>query len=250
MTKLRSHQGPWQSAVLMVLLLVILVGCNKIDTISAPTETPVTTDKVDPEPLDPRLFTMEFLDQLWRASNHDDWDVLTAVIDPVRGTTVRGTPDSWPEEYVFGAHFPAHCLESTEPFTFTLSVPRFVEGDLHPPVYLLEPHGLEFLEPVTLQFCYPPWYSEHDSYVKFHFWPHEEGPPNKIGGKNDHGNPDTIPVYYMSDVERLAPTGENPHVGLIFETNHFSRWGMTNGDGGNQGLTFNPRNQGRPRNNR
>lgn len=230
-TFLQAHRREFSA----ILLLGILAGCQSVESSFSPSVRSLSPDKGGPIPMEDLPFKIEYLDELWEGSNHNDWDVLTAVIDPVRGGQVRGVPESWPPEYVFAAKFPPHCLDSTEPFTVSLSIPRFTPGDLHSPVYLLEPHGMIFSEPVTLQFCYPPWLEGAVAYAKFNFW--REGPPPE-----DKNGINPAVVYRVSDYGRVNAPEENLHLNLEFQTTHFSRWGMSNGNGGGDDLTFEPDN--------
>ncbi len=234
MTSLPMQKNIWLPALIIVSLLGFIAGCNQVQSLTDPNQSVVSADKREPDLEDPEVISMSYLNYLWVGSNHDDWDVLTAVIDPVEGGRVSGTPASWPAEYVFGAYFPPGCIDSTEPFTVSISIPRLVPGDIHAPVFLLEPHGIQFAKEVTVQFCYPYWEEQYSSYAKFSFWPAEEAVT---------GGPvvDPVPVYRVSDYEVLFPEERNTHLAHTFKTTHFSRWGMSHGDGGNTDLTYDPR---------
>ncbi len=239
MATLRWHKSLWITASLAVILGTAVVGCNSTEPLMDLQPATVAAEKVGPVPLDPVPFSMVFLDYLWVGSNHDDWDVISGMIDPVLGGRIQGVPESWPDDYVFGVLFPPGCLDSTEPFRASISVPRFVPGDVHPPVYLLEPHGVIFNTRLTVQFCYPYWYGQFATYTKFNFWPEETSEKGLADEMLEPtGGPDPIPEYFVSDFEELVPTERNKHLAHKFKTTHFSRWGMSHGDGGGEDFQF------------
>lgn len=202
----------------------------------------------------------DYLANLWEASNHGDWDVISGTVDPIAGGLVSGVPDSWPAGFVFSVDIPPKALlarpgEVAEPgiiqgksapqgfqnpwndrillepvitpVQISIYVPRYYPGIPgnydYPAVYLLEPHNLEFSKPVEVTFCFPPWLPDTPDYYKFHFW--REGT-------------DPVWTYYYSGLETLAPQGSDPRTELVFETLHFSRWGMENGSGGGSGKSL------------
>ena len=235
MTKLKLHRIPMVLALSVIVMVMGLMACNSITDLSqsvAPVDSP---DKVDPVPIGVVHLSQELLHDRWERSSHTDWDILTCFIEPVGGGRLQGTPASWPTGYVFGAFFPAGFIASTDSLEITLKVPRYSEGVDYPAVYIIEPHGLVFDLPVTLEFCFPPWLEENEYYEKYYFWDETSSPV--AGGSNLHLeeiNP--IPRYGISDFEKVTPDGEDLRLKIQFETLHFSRWGMENGKGGDEAL--------------
>ncbi len=169
-------------------------------------------------------YDQELLAYFWEGSVHNDWDVISGVIDPAVGGRISGVPASWPrdKEYLFALSFPAGALPGTEPLEISILVPRDTFGDPHSAVIRLEPDGLVFNDRVTVQFCYPPWLKAGDNYGKFCL--------------KQAINPDG-PWYSVTDYAKVLPSAEDDALGLIFKTTHFSRWGMQNGQGGDEGQT-------------
>ncbi|MBK8167967.1 MAG: hypothetical protein IPK64_18640 [bacterium] len=183
-------------------------------------------------------FPQDALAKLWIRSEHDDWDAISAAIDPAAGGVVSGVPASWPADYVFSVEIPPGAIDTgsqksevppVDPeqwVDITILVPRYhpdaPDHAQHVAVYRLQPHGLQFTLPVTVTFCYPPWRAEHETYLKYHFWREDD---------------DGAWIYYVSDYAVLpAVRSDNRRLGLQFQTTHFSRWGMQNGAGGD-GIT-------------
>jgi len=201
----------------------------------------------------------ELLRELWEASNHSDWEVLSGDIYPHLGGTISGVPDSWAAQgypdYEFRVEIPAFALPEipaepvppaprgapddpegraielagrsrdealeTEPIEISIWIPRYDDsfggGVGYPAVYLLEPHGMQFQQPVTVTLCYPPWLPSSMRYDKFYFWRQWQG--------GDW-------TYFFSDLETVTGGGD-PRTEITYQTWHFSRWGMQNGTGGN-----------------
>jgi len=237
--------------ILLSILILVGVGCddNSLE--------PVRTD--DPVPDTEKDWVQDYLAALWEASNHGDWDVISGTVNPVTGGVVSGVPASWPAGFVFSVDIPPRALlrrqvEVAEPqplnkglvngghhggndyllvdpiitpVQISIHVPRYYPGVPlnydYPAVYRLEPHSLTFSRPVEVTFCFPPWIPDTPSYHKFHFW--REG-----------GDPDW--TYFYSDHEMLSPQGGDPRTELVFETLHFSRWGLENGSGGGGGKSW------------
>ena len=239
-TQHRNHSrssGLIKSLVL-TFALVSLAGCNTSNLINAPRENQDAPTKREIIPMESIPFHMEYLENLWTTSDHDDWDVLTVTVDPTRNQQFVGVPDSWPSEYEFKAFFPRGCINSTEPFTFSISIPHYDIRNPHPAVYLLEPHGMEFELPIEMEFCYPPWLEAKEAYGKFHFWREEVPPPSHPDKIGEPGGVDPEIIYRMSDYERVNPNPDNWRLGLRFETYHFSRWAVSNGSGGDDYLIY------------
>ncbi len=231
------------------ITFLIFNGCGDIG---------LSPDK-DYDPIDPMpAITPEYLQALWLASDHEDWVVVSGLVHPLTGGVVTGTPETWPEGYVFSVEIPPGALlpsggvlEETSPFAMdkarsrgesgsvgerppatriytpvliSIHVPRRypgVPGNYdYPAVYRLEPHELEFSSRVKVTFCYPPWLDDSDNYQKFHFW--------REGG-------DPTWTYHHSDYELLEPGDEDTRTEIVFNTLHFSRWGLENGSGGGNG---------------
>lgn len=220
--------------LILTASLAVLAGCRAVDIADPAPDTPdgVFDQSVEPSPESRRIQSL--LAALWRASDHGDWDVISGYIDPATGGVISGTPASWPEGYVFSVDIAPGSisqegllLDVIDPqplIEISILVPRYQEGvppkRQYPAVYELLPHGLQFTEPAVVTFCYPFWCPEYDTYTKFYFFREPDG----SGGW----------VYDYSDLETVAPADPSePHLDVSFETNHFSRWGMQNGGGGN-----------------
>ncbi len=231
----------------LALVGALLSGCGRErgETV-APTQpallspSPAPTTEPTMIPVGPEVPNLQaILEKYWVRSEHEDYDVISALIDPKAGGIVSGAPASWPDEYIFSVEIAPGSMDlsgvgllatsSAEPpvdpipaVEVQILVPRY-----HPElpasrqnvaVYRLRPHGMRFTTPATVTFCYPPWRNADRTYVKFHFWREDE---------------DGLWVYYWSDYETLRPDAEgDPRTGLRFETTHFSRWAMQNGRGG------------------
>lgn len=219
--------------ILLAWITALLSGCNRGGGLGWP-----AAPAVPPAPLPAMIpigdspIPQDVLAKLWARSDHDDWDVISAMISPTDGGIVSGVPATWPAGYEFsvkiepGAIVTDGLKTDTRPvdtmIEIRILVPRYYPDDQpnsqHVPVYRLQPHGLQFSVPATVTFCYPPWRPARDSYVKYHF---------------DREDNDGEWLYYVTDYEVLrAPVVGDPRVGLTFATTHFSRWGMQNGAGG------------------
>ncbi len=233
----RQNPSKWLLVLLAFMLMGLLQACNNVDILnvtenSNPQNSGHAEDKDVPIPMEDPPFFQEELALLWERSNHDEWDILTAVIDPTTTTTVSGTPESWPDGYEFKATFTRGCTSDSEPFVFTLMVPTLRDNNPNPAIYKLEPHGMEFGIPVQMEFCQPPWEEEKEAYGLFHLW-HTIQP---IAVNPDNGDIEQVVdpqrIYCISDWQKIFPRdGENLRHGLRFETTHFSRWGLSNGHG-------------------
>ena len=239
--------------ILMCIFLLLLAGgCDQNPV--APETDDAALDLLQKD------WLQDYLSDLWAASDHGDWDVISGWINPMTGGVISGVPASWPAGNVFSVRIPRRALpiEVYEPFDdepvnnksqkqvifeggdqrlpynpiiqpvlISIYVPRYYPAEPgnfdYPAVIRLEPHGLEFSKPVTVTFCYPPWLATSPDYYKFHFW--REGV-----------DPDW--TYYYSDLELLTPPGPDPRTDLVFDTLHFSRWGMENGSGGGSGKSM------------
>ena len=221
MTTSRSQQTGLALVCSLTLMALVLCACGEHDDLSSPAAFSGLADKTDPEPTDPIPLDQEYLHEMWIGSNHDDWDIITGVINPESGGRIVGVPQSWPADYEFVLFIPGGAIDGTEPVEISIHVPSYVPGDEHVPVYKLEPHGLIFNEPVLVQFCYPPWLNSYPGYRKYCFW-REEGVVE--------------PVYFFSDEEWLTPSPDDARLGIRFRTLHFSRWGLDNGTGGHDGM--------------
>ncbi|MBU0742049.1 hypothetical protein KKG45_08840 [bacterium] len=145
-----------------------------------------------------------------------DYEVITGTISPRWGGLLTGAAKTWPEDSNFGLLVPPGALNTTDslPVEFTLRVPTFdsymafAERGL-PLVFRLEPHGMQFLEPVTVLGTYMP----RDERMPTHFW-------------------HVTPVYEDGEVVdvRYEEFGEvDVHPGraglqVMFQVNHFSDW--------------------------
>ena len=153
-----------------ILLFLCALSCN---------ENTVEPDRVIfysreiAKPTDPPTDPLQdYLSDLWYASNHDEWDVISGVIDPEAGGIVSGNPVTWPAGYSFSVEIPPDAVSecdsilprgrpADEFITIEIHIPRFdpewPPGEGHPAVFKLEPDGLQFDSSVSVTFCFPPW---------------------------------------------------------------------------------------------
>ncbi len=239
--------------ILLCILIMLAGGCD--DNTLDPVQTQIPASDVGEKDS-----VQDYLADLWEASNHGDWDVISGMINPITGGVVSGVPDSWPAGFVFSVDIPPKAIPGypevevepepiegknymqgfhdswnerlpvgpiVSPVLISIYIPRYyddVPGNYdYPAVYLLEPHSLEFTKPVEVTFCFPPWLPDTPEYYKFHFWREGEEPDW---------------TYYYSDLDTLSPQGADPRTELVFETLHFSRWGVENGSGGGSGKSL------------
>jgi len=190
--------------------------------INPPVNPPVPQEYVIPQ---------ERLRDYWNGSNHDDWDVIAGVVDPDTGGHISGSPRTWGPSYTFGIRVLAGTEVLGDPtklnlppleegIPLALYVPRWPSfpGDTIPAVYKLRPE-VEFSQPVQIELCYTPWNDPDSVYTKFCFW--------EVPGFADS--------FATSDVDYVRPAGEDWFREIIFETSHFSRWGLENGKTGGGG---------------
>ncbi len=245
------------NTLLCILLLLLTGGCD---------ENPVTSDQTaDPaHNLLDKDWDQDYLAALWLASDHDDWDVISGLIDPIAGGVVSGVPASWPAGSVFEVCIPRcaipieveapygyeiidekvlgggfidsggeviPCQSVVEDVLISIHVPHYypgVPGNYdYPAVFRLEPHGLEFTQSVQVTFCYPPWLDTCPTYSKFYFW-REGQAPNWVYDYSDHEVLE--PVAAVPAKDDPIPVDR-----IVFNTLHFSRWGFENGSGGTSG---------------
>ncbi len=233
-------------ALLLILLPLVLTSCgNQMamePTVSEPGQgTGSDGEKRNvymPESSQDRI--QAYLAMMWELSNHDQWDVISGTINPLVGGTISGVPASWPAGYEFSLVIPPNSISERHevpvdplnrdnkditpiqtPITISIHVPLNNDENL-PPVYKLEPHGLIFTQPVQVTLCFPPWRTPKPQYAKYYFWQESEQPP----------------LYMYSDLEWVYPAGEDERLAIEFETYHFSRWGLENGNGGEEDLIF------------
>ncbi len=225
MASLKRH---WIHCVLAIAMSVIslgLVACNSELGLHGPAAVPNGGDKAKPTQVAAIPYDQETLVYLWDGSNHNDWDIISGVIDPAVGGRITGIPASWPntKDYVFGFFFPPGAIRGTELVTISMRIPRYTEGNPYTPVMHLEPHGMVFNAPVVVQFCYPPWLQSDDSYGRFCL-------QDEIRGGE--------PWYFVTDYAKVLPSEDDEQLGIQFQTTHFSRWGMQNGSGGEEGMIY------------
>lgn len=223
------------SLLLAVAALTATSGCDERNpaTPADPGKRLTTTPLTDVDSV------QVYLSKLWERSNHTEWDTISAMINAATGGTVEGVPASWPAGYEFRLEIPAGAItrrgmqhveyeplkkRDPEPVLGSLEISILVprnNGQDHPPVYHLLPHGLVFYHKVAVTFCYPPWHLANEYYAKFFFWEASEYPPS----------------YQYSDLEVVYPEeGGELRTNIRFDTWHFSRWGMDNGSGGEEDL--------------
>ncbi|MFC1573309.1 hypothetical protein ACFL6M_06890 [Candidatus Eisenbacteria bacterium] len=166
---------------------------------------------------------MEQLITLWLASMHDQWDEISGTIHHSEGGSILGVPETWPldDSYLFWIEVPPGALPGdTDSTTITIRIPKYQEnpapGTERPAVFILEPDGLQFLRPVTVVICYPPWLDAAEYYSKFCMFLVQEDPI----------------VVGFSDLGRVTSMADNHRFAIPFETMHFSRWALENGKGG------------------
>lgn len=214
----------------LAILLPFVLSCSE-----KPTE-PGSESLKDHEPnphVDHPVETTDqnYLSDLWDASNHSDWDVISGDVNVATGGTVSGNPATWPYGYQFSVEIPSgaivrcdsavqHEKKPNETVEIQIHVPQldpeWQAGDGHPAVYKLEPDSLQFSQPVTVTLCYPPWFEASNSYLKFCFFMISEDPD----------------IFDYSDLDTIYPGSANPRKDIEFETMHFSRWGLEDGGGG------------------
>lgn len=158
--------------------------------------------------------SQEYLRTLWQKSEHQQYASLSGDIDPRLGGTISGTPEGWPTDCVFTLHVPAGALPpGLDPVTLTLAAPRPIPG--LPPVFKLEPDGLNFRTPVTVTLCYPPWLEPAPCLRKYCLSQSQVSPER----------------YVVSDLELFCAAPGEWTKRVTFHTKHFSRWPVENGKG-------------------
>ncbi len=145
-----------------------------------------------------------------------DYEVISGNIFPDKGGMIVGAASTWPKGNSFGLMVPAGAVPTrdSKPVEFSLRVPTYAsymssaERGL-PLVFRLEPHGMQFRQPVTVMGTYMPW----DKRVPTHHW---HVTPEYEGGE-------IVDVRYEEfgqvDVEP-GPAG----LQVLFDVNHFSDW--------------------------
>ncbi len=215
-----------RKVVLLLLTATLLFTMSCQEQTTAP--TPIEAQRYDASILFQSNLTLddtevqEFLSYVWSTASHDEWDVISGVVNLSEGGTISGVPDSWPAGYEFSIIIPANCSaeyeSNSEPAPQTLElqihVPKYIDGTPLAPVYKLYP-DLQFSKPVAVTFCYPPWLEQGSDYIKFCL-------------DVDENNPD---YYLFFDLEML----QSSEHGASFYTNHFSIWDFESENGGSGG---------------
>ncbi len=219
------------------ILLLSILSCNS--NVAQPGSEEFQ-DQARRQAADPaRVLSQDYLRNLWYASDHPDWDVISGVIDLGTGGIVSGEPATWPPGYQFSVEVPpgVQVLGNIErpvgkqggnTIEIQIHVPQmdpgWPPGEGYPAVFKLEPDGLRFDQPVSVAFCYPPWLEGGSSYSKFCFFMISQDPE----------------VFGYSDLDTIYPGGQDLRKDIEFETTHFSRWGLENGGGGGGPLPPDP----------
>lgn len=194
---------------LMLLAALAAGGISCLRTPLEPAEQKAVVACID----DPEL-TQEYLHLLWLKSEHQDYVRISGTIDVAAGGTIAGVPAGWPSSCVFAVTVPPDALPpgSGQRITLSLAAPGW--GSDHPPVFLLEPDGLQFVKPVKIRIWHAPWL-----------------PPANCLRKYCLARRSPLDPFTVSDYELFcAPTGQFVH-DVTFKTKHFSRWPVENGKG-------------------
>lgn len=145
-----------------------------------------------------------------------EYEVISGNIFPDKGGMIVGNASTWPKESSFGLMVPPGAVPSRDslPVEFTLRVPTyqsymtFAERGL-PLVFRLEPHGMQFLEPVTVMGTYMPW----DKRIPTHYW--------HVTPVVENGVIIDVDYEEFGEVDvQPGPSG----LQVMFQVNHFSDW--------------------------
>lgn len=204
---------PFLLFMLLIPAMLCVVSCQDESAI----DRPAGEEKTLPDIYFFDTPLQEHLEMLWKYSESITYDTVQGYVVTGIGGTVSGYPQSWGPNYEFRIEVPPGALTGQYGTLtpITLKIPRNSRPHIHA-VYILEPDGLEFQEPVSVTLCYPPWLIHGQGlrqYVKYRFFKHDYG----------HG-------YGMSDYEEgYAYSADFGPTEITFETMHFSRWVLEDG---------------------
>lgn len=217
-----------QLSLLSILMLLVLscVSCERSTT------QPAVSDLSGSEKNVPSwLESQEHLESMWMAGENMEYVSIEGEINVIKGGTLSGVPPTWPAGYHFSIVVEPNSVvleKGQDPVLhFVIEVPSADPVNwtgYMPAVFKLEPDGQQFVERVTVTFCYPQWLNADSKY--FHKYCLTQTLP---------AGPGDVLVYGTTDYERFSlPPGSCPHV-VTFTTNHFSHWVLENGKGGEDG---------------
>jgi|GEM_PF-2423077 len=199
----------------LALLALLAAGCQNDPVGMTPdqTLTPTVPDKGTAE-LSPRDLWTDY-----NASLEAEYEVFEGLYTPGTDAILGGILQSWPGTYAAGITIPAGALpDDYGPVTISISVPKFKKHvpyeDQPPMVIILEPDGIQFIEPVEVMVYYPPWLDDPDGSPLFKVFCMQ---PVYVNGQLER-------VGY-SDFQWLDRGTVTATPGpLVFQVPHFSRW--------------------------
>jgi hypothetical protein len=188
------------------------------------------------------------LEETWYAGESYAYDTVAGTIDIVTGGSFAARPASYPEGFTVAVSVPPGAVPAEYAtdgeITISVQVPRFGtsfdSADAPCPI-ILEPHGVQFKEPITIWLVLPDALAERcDEGYLFYYLERKT-----IGNSETFDYRDVTRVYSLGgEKDSVAPPGfkESDAAGdcgnmIRCQVMHFSRWELEDGDCDNPGCS-------------
>lgn len=221
-------------------MVILFSACEREQGVEG--DFALTAPASDPD----KTAAQTYLETAWEDGETYEYDTVSGTFNIFTGGTFTAHPESYPQGFAVSVAVPAGAVPtewaSGSDFTITVKVPRWgteFDSEDSPCPFILEPHGVQFNEPITIWLVLPDELATHcdSGYLFYNLVRTVET------GVESFDYQDLSKVYsFASENESVAPPGwQGSTVAggcanmIRCEVLHFSRWEVEgNGTGSDE----------------